>query len=410
MTPSSESLADVCRTYPAIDNHAHPLLAAAHRTAVPFEGLVSEADGAALADSVHTLACFAATRTLAQLYGLTKEVVWDDVKAKRDKINYDDLCALCFRDAHIQCILLDDGLGGVQEMSEGFRWHDRFTKSPTRRIVRVEVLAQDILRELFEADAALEEPVLALGDAIVHQFSQAFQGRMQAAARDEDVVAFKSVVCYRTGLSVNPRPPSRDVLWALLQVYSSWSADSATEIRIAEKALNDYIVCTTLAIAGDHNKPVQFHTGLGDSDITLALSSPAHLQSTIKAFPQTTFVLLHSSYPYTRDSGYLTAVYPNVFLDFGEIFPFVSPGGQRDVLRQVMELAPTNKIMWSTDGHWWPESYHLGSVQARQALFDVLSEYSRGSGLTEAQAIQIAKNALFHTANRVYGLSLSPAL
>lgn len=64
---------------------------------------------------------------------------------------------------------------------------------------------------------------------------------------------------------------------------------------------------------------MQFHTGLGDSDITLTLSSPAHLQPIIKQFPETLFVLLHSSYPYTRDAGYLAAVYPNVFLDFGEV-------------------------------------------------------------------------------------------
>src|SRR6188768_2468214 len=64
---------------------------------------------------------------------------------------------------------------------------------------------------------------------------------------------------------------------------------------------------------------VQFHTGLGDNDITLSLSSPAHLQPIIKAYPKTLFVLLHSSYPYTREAGYLTAVYHNVYLDFGEV-------------------------------------------------------------------------------------------
>lgn len=64
---------------------------------------------------------------------------------------------------------------------------------------------------------------------------------------------------------------------------------------------------------------VQFHTGLGDKHITLALSSPAHMQPLIEANPKTTFILLHSSYPYTRDAGYLTLVYSNVFLDFGEV-------------------------------------------------------------------------------------------
>ena len=93
---------------------------------------------------------------------------------------------------------------------------------------------------------------------------------------------------------------------------------------------------------------VQFHTGLGDNDITLALSSPSHMQSIIKAYQRTKFVLLHSSYPYTRDAGYLTAVYENVFLDFGEIFPFLSSDGQVNMIRQVLELCPTNKILWSS--------------------------------------------------------------
>ncbi len=87
---------------------------------------------------------------------------------------------------------------------------------------------------------------------------------------------------------------------------------------------------------------------MGDNDITLGLSSPSHLQPLIKAYPTTKIVLLHSSYPFTREAGYLTAVYENVFLDFGEIFPMVSPDGQREILRQVLELAPTNKIMWSS--------------------------------------------------------------
>ena len=93
---------------------------------------------------------------------------------------------------------------------------------------------------------------------------------------------------------------------------------------------------------------MQFHTGLGDNDIFLNLSSPSHLQPLIKAYPNTKIVLLHSSYPYTQEAGYLQAVYENVFLDFGEVFPFVSPDGQREILRQVLELAPTNKIMWSS--------------------------------------------------------------
>ena len=99
---------------------------------------------------------------------------------------------------------------------------------------------------------------------------------------------------------------------------------------------------------------VQFHTGLGDNDITLSKSTPALMQPVIKAFPNTKIVLLHSSYPFTQEAGYLTAVYRNVFLDFGEIFPFLSADGQREVVKQVLELCPTNKVMWSSE---YPPSY-----------------------------------------------------
>jgi len=131
-------------TFPSIDNHAHPLLKAENRSAIPFEGLISEAGGNALSqDAVHTLACFRATAQLSRLFGLTKNnPTWDDVKAARDELDYDELCMLCFTPTGIQCILIDDGLGGVDHLAENYTWHDRFTRSATKRIVRIEPLAQ----------------------------------------------------------------------------------------------------------------------------------------------------------------------------------------------------------------------------------------------------------------------------
>jgi len=86
----------------------------------------------------------------------------------------------------------------------------------------------------------------------------------------------------------------------------------------------------------------------------------------------------------------------------------ISGEGAREVIRQILELAPGNKIMWSTDGHWWPESYYLGSLLAREALLDVLTSSIRTSRLAVSFAVELAQNALFHTANRVYRLGLEP--
>jgi hypothetical protein len=147
LSPDYPTLHDACHKYPAIDNHAHPLLKLAHRDAMTFENVISDADGAALQDSVHSMACFRATDQLAKLFGLKGEdVTWEKVKAVGRQMEYEKLCRTCFEPARIQCILIDDGLGGSKDLAEGYKWHDKLTTSPTKRIVRQEVSAEVFLR------------------------------------------------------------------------------------------------------------------------------------------------------------------------------------------------------------------------------------------------------------------------
>lgn len=140
---NTTQLARVAFGYPAIDNHAHPLLKSQHRNQFPFEGLISEASGAALTeDAVNTLACYRATKQLCKLYRLSVEPSWQAVKHARMAVDYNMLCRVCMEPTKIQCLLLDDGLGGVEQYAEDYQWHDRFTYSPTKRIVRIEVVAE----------------------------------------------------------------------------------------------------------------------------------------------------------------------------------------------------------------------------------------------------------------------------
>ncbi|KAJ7672683.1 amidohydrolase 2 [Mycena rosella] len=407
MTPTSlySELHNACFFYPAIDNHAHPILTEEHRDRFALEGLISEAQGSALTvDSVHTLACMRAVSQLGTVLKI-QDSTWDSVKAARAQLAYPDLCNLFMHHTTtgIQCILLDDGLGGVGDFAEEFRWHDKFTSSPTKRIVRVEIVAEDILKSLFKSPTTTDTV------SIFNSFNAILKESLTNSANDENVVGFKSIACYRTGLDVLPSADSDEDILACLRDVLKTLQETGT-IRLAHKAFNDHIVRMALLVAGKHRKPVQFHTGLGDNDITLTRSSPSHLQATIKAYPNTDFVLLHSSYPFTRSAGYLTAVYANVYLDFGEIFPFVSGEGQRAIIRQVLELCPTNKILWSTDGHWWPESYYLGTIQARQALYAVLSDVVTSGEMTESAAVTVVQNAFFHNSNKLYNLGLSPDL
>lgn len=45
----------------------------------------------------------------------------------------------------------------------------------------------------------------------------------------------------------------------------------------------------------------------------LQTANPSLMQPVIKEFTDTPFVLLHSSYPFTQEAGYLTSVYKNVY-------------------------------------------------------------------------------------------------
>jgi hypothetical protein len=118
-------------------------------------------------------------------------------------------------------------------------------------------------------------------------------------------------------------------------------------------------------------KPLQFHTGLGDNDLILPTSSPSHLQKFIRLYPTVPIVLLHAGYPFTRETGYLASVYENVYADIGEVFPCVSQDGQERILREILELCPWSKILWSTDGRWFPETYLLAVLQMREVFSTV---------------------------------------
>lgn len=155
-------------------------------------------------------------------------------------------------------------------------------------------------------------------------------------------------------------------------------------------------------------KPLQFHTGLGDNDISLLASNPAHLQPLVAEFATVPIVLLHSSYPYTKEAGYLATVYPNAYLDIGEVFPMVSRSGQETIIREALELTPMSKILWSTDGHLQAETYWLANVQGREALENIFVEMVQEGDLTTDQALRAAEDILFNNSNRLYDLRLQP--
>ncbi|KAE8377169.1 hypothetical protein BDV26DRAFT_264309 [Aspergillus bertholletiae] len=407
------SLQSLIQTHPLIDNHAHNLLKqedACNYAKYPFEQIISEAQESALCNAPSSLSFHRAVTQLSALYRCDSSD-WNQVKAVRDawvQRDYEGLIRQCLQGTHT--LLLDDLL--TDQDIESYEWHDRFTTSQTRRIVRIETIAAKSISTLVR-DAAWPQE----GDAPGlrerwEQFRELFKQRISEAIADPAVVGFKSVICYRTGLNVQPTEDDDDTL--LLESFArTVHQGPGSAYRVEDKRLNDWVVRQTLnllqsaktATVSAPNKPLQLHTGLGDNDINLVLANPAYLQALIAQYPQVDFVLLHSSYPYTREAGYLACVYPNVYLDLGEVFPMVSRDAQESILRESLDIVPTTRLLWSTDGHFFPETFYLANKQFRDVMETVFVDYVHRGDFTVDQAKQAAADILFHNSNRAYSLN-----
>ncbi|OQV09505.1 Glutamine synthetase, catalytic domain-containing protein isoform 1 [Cladophialophora immunda] len=422
-TAGIEDLQQIIQTFPVIDNHAHNMLTeenAYGSAEYPFECITSEAQGHALTDHVHTsLAHMRGVKHLAEFYQCPETL--QDVKAARYewvRRDYPGLIKKCFEGTH--AIMMDDGLS--PEIIHSFKWHRQFVPTVSR-IVRIEAVASELLEHLAHAAGFMRVGLdadwdISQTESFLVRFNTVFRNQIRTLANDPDVRGFKSVICYRSGLDIglesrkNFRPHQSLTESSLLQSFHDFLQKAVRDhkYRIQQKEVNDFLVvavCDVLEKLVDtdgENLPFQFHTGLGDTDIDLVKANPAYMQPLIEAFPQVDFVILHSSYPYTREAGYLAANYSNAWLDIGEAFPMLSRDGEESVLRQALELTPSSKILWSTDGHFYPETYWLANKHFREALERLLTSYIAAGDVTVAQAIDIAVDIMFWNSNLLYKL------
>ncbi|KAG9092726.1 hypothetical protein FRC06_011817 [Ceratobasidium sp. 370] len=280
---------------------------------------------------------------------------------------------------------MDDGL--YNDKCFELSWHDQLTPFPNKRIVRIETLFESIVE-------TSEYPITVFINAI------------RKYADDPHIAGFKSIAAYRGGLDVEHCLTDGQFERAL--VNQDITAASG-RFKVTKHETVRWLVNKTLALISGKGKPMQFHTGVGDNDLTLVRSDASLLQPLIKGYPDVPFVILHSGYPYARQAGYLATVYRNVYLDFGLAIPLLSGDGQRSLVRQLLELCPTNKLLWSSDAVFHPEKYYLGAVQTKDVIAEVLADNVARGDVHLGDAIKIAKRMLFENSNQLYNLGLAYA-
>jgi hypothetical protein len=355
----------------AIDQHAHNLLTPSAAAHYPYPAAFTEGYDPEIVNhhARHTLFYKRSLREIAQL--LECEPEEEAIRERRTQLGVEKLTQRCFEASKLKAIFLDDGFFADEILP--VEWHEQFV--PVQRILRLESLAQNLMNEVDNFETFVE------------------RFRNEIDPPPAGVVALKSIVAYRTGLDIQHLTPKD---FAERSFYALKQDAQDKRLRLADKPLIDFLITQALEIAAKHRMPVQFHTGFGDPDLDLRLSNPLYMRSLLEdqRFRNVPIVLLHASYPYSQEAGYLASVYPQVYLDFGLAVPFLSVAGMRSTVQQLLELAPTSKLMYSSDAHHIPELYYLGAKWGREVLGQVLDEAIKDSDLTVREAESVARAIL----------------
>lgn len=369
-------------TIPIVDHHAHPLLkSTATRDAVGFRQWFTESiDPAVHAQHVpHTLIFRSAIHWLAELLDCSPTL--EAVLAARSAQSYQAWTHRLFSQANIAILLCDYGYQGADAFT--FDELQALLPCPVKPILRLEVLAQELIAQHDTFEQMIEAFVTTVGQA-----------------RQRGYVALKTIIAYRSGLDV--APGSRAAAAAAFGPLKE-QARRDGHVRLESKPLGDYLLWLALEQAAAQDLPVQFHTGFGDRDADLRQANPLHLRTVIEQ-SNCPLVLLHAGWPFYRELAHLASIYRNVWLDLSLAIPFATTGIPT-MLREVLGIAPFSKIMFATDAFTMPEIFWLAARWGRWGLGQVLDEFVSAGFLTDAEAWGAAESILGDNARSLYDLS-----
>jgi len=370
---------------PVVDNHCHGVMRdqAFEDITGWRQSFTESTDPGMPRDHVASTALYGRLmRTLADFLGCEQEE--EAVFAARTERDGRELTGALLRAANVEALLLDTGFPPpevvlpVPELGElgGCR---------AEPMLRLEILMEGLLAE----HGSLADTEEALADA-------------SADVRGQGYVALKSIVAYRTGLDV--REWSREEAEESFREYRRDA--QAGSARLAHKPLLDTLLHTAFAQAVRQEVPVQFHVGYGDADTDLLLGNPLYLRPVLQRtdYRGMPVVLLHECYPYTRQGGYLAAVYENVYLDLSYGIPLLGFNEMLSFTRAALGVAPSSKLMYSSDGIEVPELHWISALDGRRVLGEALGEMVAHGELDLPEAEAVGESVLRGNATRLYRL------
>ena len=306
--------------------------------------------------------------------------------ARRHDLGPDEVSRRFMEEAGLAELLIDTGYRS-EELHDPAAMAE-LTGLPTHEVVRLEAVAEAVARSGVDAT----------------RYPKAFADALAEASAD--AVGLKTIVAYRGGFAFDPaRPSAEEVVRAAGPFMEAGARGTA---RLTDPVLLRYGIWTGADMARERGMPIQFHVGWGDPDILLHLSNPALLTELIRALSRlrVDVALLHC-YPFHREAAYLSAVFPNVYLDVGSALHYHGPSAPR-LLAEAMEVAPFTKLMFSTDAFAVAEQYYLGSMLFRRALRSLLDDWMAAGHCDGSEADRIIELIARGNAMRIYTLGTRP--
>jgi uncharacterized protein len=321
-------------------------------------------------------------RTLADFLGCEPEE--EAVFAARTGWDERGLTGALLRAANVDTLLLDTGFPPFEEVLPVAELGE-LGGCRAEPMLRLEILMEDFLAEHDSLGEVREALAAALDDI-----------------RGQGYVALKSIAAYRTGLDIREWPQEE----AEESFHEYRRAAGAGSARLVHKPLLDALLHVAFTEAARQEVPVQFHVGYGDADTDLLLGNPLYLRPVLQRpdYLGMPVVLLHECYPYTRQGGYLAAVYENAYLDLSYGIPLLGYGEMLSFTRAALGVAPSSKLMYSSDGIGAPELHWMSAIDGRRVLGEALGEMVAHGELDLPEAEAAGESVLRGNATRLYRL------
>ena len=375
----------------AIDNHAHPVLAAAgdrEFDALPVDNMESQSDAAALRP------------------GAFRTPFTAESKAAAKREHGDGYPGWVLDQMDTEIMLANRVAMGASVQPPRFRWvpyadalifpSDNSHLAAKNSDRKAFFALEDKLRARYLSEAGVSAMPGTLAEYLSRVVTPTLERHKQGGA-----VAEKFEAAYLRSLAFDPADEAQaDRVYRL-----------GTPSDVDYKVLQDYLFRYVAAECGRLGMAVHLHTMAGAGGyFDVAGANPLNLESVLNdpALRKTKFVMVHGGWPFTREITPLLEK-PNAYLDFSGQSLLLSPTTLAGILREWLEHVP-EKVMFATDAYpysnemGWEEGGWVAAHNGREALGRALTGMVRDGNVTPTRAVELARMVLRENARALYGL------